>query len=164
MSRSRDNRGRRERKAGSDPELAKLDPYDTVIPDGEYSVAFLSQERFRLYSSFRWAVVMRIVEGEYLGLPLLFFFNIPRLRKWRTPSAKLSLAYEAATGKRAPARIAKVRPESFLTGNLLVARTRTVGRDSNGESRPVDARYSVIDRLVPQSVSRPTPGADDEVN
>ena len=150
MSGSNDKRRRPGRNAGSDPELAKLDPYDTVIPDGEYSVAFLSEEQFRLYTTYRWAVVMRIAEGDHAGLPIFFFLNVPPLRKRRTPSAKLSIAYEAVTGKRAPAQIAKRRPGSFLADKLLVGQTRTVKRNSHGEGRPADARYSVIARLLPQ--------------
>ena len=150
MSRSGEKSRSRNWKAGSDPEFAERDPYDTYIPDGEYSVAFCSENQFRFYSSYRWAVVMRIVEGEHMGLPLLFFLNIPELRKWRTPGARLSLAYEAATGMRAPAQIAKRRPGSFLADKLLVAQTETVERNSYGELRPLDARYSKINRLVPQ--------------
>ncbi|HJO23467.1 MAG: hypothetical protein QF890_03240 [Myxococcota bacterium] len=150
MSRSSGKPRRRNRKAGSDPELAKLDPYDTRVPDGEYPVVFVFEERFRLYRRDVWAVEFRIIEGEHAGLPIFFFLNVPPFKKRRTPSAKMSAAYEAATGRRAPARIAKVRPGSFLAEKPLVGRTRTVERNSYRESRPPDARYSVIDRLLPQ--------------
>ena len=152
MSGSNDKRRRRGRKAGSDPELAKLDPYDTRIPDGEYSVVFVSEDRFRNHNRYVWAVKLSIVDGDHMGLPIFFFLNVPPLRKQRTLSAKLSLAYEAATGKRAPARIAKRRPGSFMADKLLVGQTRTVEHNINGESRPLAARYSVIDRLVPLPV------------
>ena len=136
-------------RAGRDPELAKLDPYDTRIPDGEYSVAFDSEEPFWNHGRQVWGVVFRIVDDEHTGLPIFFFLNIPQLRQRRTPSARLSLAYEAATGRRAPARIAEVRPGSFLAEKLLVGQTRTVEIDIHGQARPLEHRYSVIDRLVP---------------
>lgn len=150
MSRSGARNQRRGSKAGRDPELAKLDPYDTRVPDAEYSVAFLSEERFRNYGRHVWGVVLRIIEGDYAGLPLFFFANVPPLKKGRTPSAKMSAAYEAATGRRAPARIAKVRPSSFLADTPLVARTRTVAKNSHGDLRPADARYSVVYRFLPR--------------
>ena len=110
----------------------------------------MSEERFRNYTRFVWAVVLRIIDGDHAGLPLFFFVNVPPLRKRRTPSAKISAAYEAATARRAPGRIANVRPSSFLADKTLVARTRTVEKNSYGDLRPDLARYSVVDRFLPQ--------------
>ena len=140
-----------------DAEPGHADAYETLVPDGEYEVAYVSEEKFRLFQRQVWAVIFQIVEGEHFGRPLYCFFTIPRLRDRRTPSAKLSMAYEKATGLRPPGKIARYRPSDFLEGCVVLAAVKDAKKDVRGCERPPNARHSVVDHLIRRVSGAPPP-------
>jgi hypothetical protein len=124
------------------------DPVETLVPESEYEIAYVSEEKFSLFRRQVWAVTFQIVEGEHAERQLYAFYNIPPLRDGRTPSATLSRAYEAVTDLRPPRKIARYRPSEFLNGCVVLAAVRTVARDIRGRERPPNARHSVVDQLI----------------
>jgi hypothetical protein len=141
----------------AEAEPGHSDPYETLVPDGEYEVAYVSQEKFSLFRRQVWAVTFQIVQGEHFGRRLYAFYNIPRLRDRRTPSAKLSRAYEAATGLRSPRKIGRYRPSDFLEGCVMATAVRTVERDIQGHERPPNTRHSVVDHVIRRISGAPPP-------
>jgi len=139
--------------------VRERDPYETRVPDGDdYRVGYISEDRIPGRGRKVWAVVFRIVsQGPYFGLPLFAFFNIVPVRKWRTPSSALSIAYEVATGQRAPRDIGKSRPSSFLEGCIFRAAVRAVTKDGNGVPKSTEAQYSRVKHLIELVAGTPKP-------
>jgi hypothetical protein len=53
-------------------------PYDVLLPDGQYRVGYVRTDRGSVYGSPRIFVWFKITEpGEFLGLPLIRFYNEP---------------------------------------------------------------------------------------
>ena len=125
------------------------DPYETLVPPGEYLVGFLrDEEKYRYYGRMCWRCSWQILnEGPYSGLVAYNWFNIPPSNAIR-PSHGLWRAYVVATGLKPPKDLAEHRPRWFLGDSQFQARIRTVDKDSNGVKRPDAASYSRIDFLI----------------
>ena len=121
-------------------------PYETLVPDGEYEVAFRRAEKFRYRGGRQvWAIHMAIVsQGEHLGKPILFFLNAVPKGKKPTPGWRLVSTYEQATGLRPPKHLWRLHPKEFLEGCIFEASVKAGDRDSDGAERPKAARYSKV--------------------
>jgi hypothetical protein len=131
------------------------DPYETLIPDGEYEVTFVSAEKFPSFNRWVWASRFVVVDGPYAGSHLYLFMNVPKIRAGRTPSASISIAYEVATGRKSPPKVARIKPQTFLKDCTFRAAVRVVKKDRTGRTRSECARHSVIDHLVDRVAGTP---------
>jgi hypothetical protein len=126
------------------------DPYETLVPPGEYIVGFLrNEERFPFYGRMCWRCCWQLLdEGPYSGLTLYSWFNLPEADAPIRPSHALYQAYVVATGLRPPKDLAEHRPSWFLGDCQFRAMVRTVDRDPNGVKRPEAASYSRVAFLI----------------
>ena len=126
------------------------DPYETLVPPGEYIVGFLGgEEKFPYRGRVCWCCRWQILdEGPYSGLTLYNWFNIPKPGAPIRPSHALWIAYVVATGLRPPKDLAEHRPSWFLGDCQFRAKVRTVDKDSNGVKRPDAASYSRVAFLI----------------
>ncbi len=126
------------------------DPYETLVPSGEYVVGFLrGEEKYRYYGRMCWRCSWQILsEGPHSGLVLYSWFNVPPPGAPITHSHGLYQAYVVATGLRPPKDLAEHRPSWFLGDCQFQAEIRTVDRDSNRVKRPNAASYSRVAFLI----------------
>lgn len=135
-----------------------IDPYSTLIPDGQYRAAFLRCEKGSAYGAPRWFVWFQITEpGPYLGLPILRFYNVSK-RSWLPRTHNLALDYMALFGCRLPSQL---KPENFLKGCEVLVEIVTVKHQTHGKRRvelPERCWYSKIDRLIRITAGSPPCG------
>jgi hypothetical protein len=112
--------------------VAEKNPQETLVPEGEYSVAFLRCEDGIAYGEARWFVHCQIIdEGQYQGLPLIRYYNKPR-GKILPRTHHLWLDYTALFGRRPPKNL---KPEQFLKGSAMRAQVITVRHTTRGKKR-----------------------------
>ncbi len=131
--------------------LADADPYETLVPPGEYLVGFLRDEdKYRYYGRWCWRCSWQILdEGPSTDLVVYGWFNIPPSDAPITRSHALWQAYVVATrGLTPPKDLAEHRPRWFLGDCQFRAKVRTVDKDSNRVKRPYEASYSRVDFLI----------------
>lgn len=123
-------------------------PQETLIPEGEYQVAYRSYETGYVYDRIVWFVRCEIADGPYRGLPLLRYYNQPRRDRPLPRSHNLALDFIALAGRRPPRTL---KPDELLSGCIVLARVVTVREQRNGK-RPIvlpeGAWYSKIDAFV----------------
>ncbi len=126
------------------------DPYESLVPPGEYIVGFLrNEEKYLFYGRTCWRCRWQILgDGEYSGLFLYNWFNLPEADAPIRPGHAFYQAYVVATGLRPPKDLAEHRPSWFLGDCQFRAKVRTVGKDPNGVKRPDAASYSRVDFLI----------------
>ena len=126
------------------------DPYETLVPPGEYTVGFLRiEEKFPYYGRMCWRCRWQILdEGPYSGRILFSWFNLPEPGAPLRPSHRIWQTYVVATSLRPPKDLAEHRPSWFLSDCLFRAKVRTVDKDPNGVKRPDTANYSRVDYLI----------------
>ena len=117
-----------------------------LIPEGEYTAAFLRCDRAKFYGRERLFLWFRIVTpGEWQGKELYMVCPVPQNKSFGIGS-KFYAAWTIAAGRipkrRYPLSIAVFRKKYF---RVLVT---TVTTNQNGEKRPIEERYSKIDRLI----------------
>lgn len=125
-----------------------LDPFDTLIPEGEYRVGYVGYTTGKPYGRTVYFAVFKITElGNLNGLPILRFYNAydtPRIAR----SSNLFLDYSVITGGRPPRG---VTPGLFLDGCEVLAEVVTVKASGGGQPRAEVAeglRYSKIRRVL----------------
>jgi hypothetical protein len=126
------------------------DPYETLVPPGDYLVGFLrNEDKYQFYGRTCWRCSWQILEeGPYSGPTLYSWFNLPAAGAPLRPSHDYSKAFVVATGLRPPKDLAEHRPSWFLGDCQFQARVRTVDKDSNGVKRPDAASYSRLSFLI----------------
>ncbi len=124
--------------------------FEILVPDDEYLVRWVSEERKVYFRRETWQVLFEFADGEYVGKPLVWFCRVPERdpKKRPGPTSAFFRAYAAATGLRPPKHLATLRPRDFLGDCVLRVRTRVVDRDSHGNERPETASYSRIDSFL----------------
>ena len=121
----------------------------TFVPPGEYEVAFVSEERARVWNRQVWFVKMRIVTlGEHLGSLLLYPLNALPKGKRPTTGHYICSAFLIATERRPPKNLWRLRPSSFLSECVFSARIRTIEKDSKGVVLPPAGHHSRVDCLL----------------
>lgn len=131
----------------SDGDHALADPYATRIPNGEYQVALVGEERQTLFGRDSWRTRWRVTDGEHLGAELYAWWKVPTGARFG-PRNAYAAAVVIALERRAPRNLHTHRPSHFCGDCVFLARVRDVARDSNGVTRPELARYSRLAFLV----------------
>jgi hypothetical protein len=131
----------------------RVDPYETRIPAGDYSVALVAEERQTLFGRPTWRTRWRVTDGKHLGAEIYGWWAIPGPRFG--PRNAYATAVAIATERRAPRDLARSRPSHFFSECVLLARVRDVARDSNGVERPDGARYSRLAYLLRRLAGAP---------
>jgi hypothetical protein len=137
------------------------DPLQTIVPAGEYSVAYLSYETGFVFGRGIYFVRFTIVEpGEYHGHVILRFVNVPK--QWQgkkrdqkarslARSSTLSHDYVSINGRMPPIRV--FSPIDLYKDRVLRVKVVTV-EDQNIDGKrvkvPKDGRYSKINRIIRQ--------------
>ena len=123
-------------------------PQETLVPDGQYRVAYVQWERFNSYGDKKYSVTCTITEeGESFGLPIYRYYNEPT-KAWIPRSHNLWLDYTALIPARPPRSFT---PDLFLKGCEVLAETATVKHQIRGRRRieiPQALWYSKIDRFI----------------
>jgi hypothetical protein len=117
------------------------------IPEGDYVVAFVRDERGRFQGRDRWFLWFRIVRPEsWSGTQLYLVCPCPSKGGKRFGlGSKMIAAATVALGQR-PKRRDRLSSRMFRNKYFL-ARVRTVRRDARGNKRMQEDQYSVIDEL-----------------
>jgi hypothetical protein len=124
---------------------SNADPYATLIPEGQYRVIWQKTETGRVQGGDRFFVHFIVSEpGEYQGLPLRRFYNVPKGRLLPR-SHNLAQDFMALTNRRPPSRL---KPDQFLKGCEVLAEVTTVKRSLQRRELSEDTHYSKIDRLI----------------
>lgn len=124
------------------------DPTSTLIPEGQYGVIFRECESGIAFGTRRYFAHFSISEpGEFMGLPLIRFYNEPRGRILPR-SHNLSLDFTTLFERRPPRNL---KPEDFLKGCEVLAQVVTVRHRVAGRRRiqlADELHYSRIDALL----------------
>lgn len=126
---------------------ASKDPRQTVIPEGEYEVAFLRWEQGKAFGSrLTWFGHFKVVElGDYFGEPLVRYWNAPN--KTIARNSNLGLDYMAVVGRRPPST--GLKPHMFLTNCTVRAKIVMVKTNSRStDELPEECWYSKIDQIT----------------
>ena len=148
------------------------DPFSTLIPDGQYRVAFVSEESGQVFDRRVWFIRLAITEpGEHHGKPLLRFYNMPPGKRRLARSSNLWRDYLQLTCRRPPSR--GCRPSELLAGCEVLAEVvtvteRAISKQEREELKrqgakkipprvpiPPAARYSKVDRLLAITAGTP---------
>lgn len=124
-------------------------PQETLVPEGDYQVAYMRYETGFVYDRTVWFVRCEIIdEGPHFGAPLLRYYNEPRRDRPLPRSHNLALDYLALAGRRPPR---KLKPDQLLSGCIVLARVVTVREQRKGRRPtllPEGAHYSKIDAFL----------------
>ncbi len=132
------------------------DPYETLVPEGEYTVALVSEDRCVLFGRPTWETVWVILdEGLHHQKLLYCWWRIPKKDERIRPSLALAEAYAIATERRPPRDLARRKPSSFLSDSQFAARVRPVTKNRHGVERPAAANYSRVACLVKRVAGTP---------
>ena len=133
------------------------DPYETLVPPGEYTVGFIRiEEKCVYFGRESWRCRWQILdEGPYSGLILFNWFNLPKADAPIRRGHALWQAYAVATDLIPPKNLAEHRPSWFLDDCQFRAKVRTVDKDPNGVKRPDAASYSRVAHLIERIEGRP---------
>ena len=134
------------------PSTAKITDSHCLIEPGEYEMTYALH---RLSTSFGrpnisvWFSV--ISHGPAFGLYLARHYNLEWVKKGGIFKARRHSdcvrEYIAVTGEPVK-RTDRIPLKDRYKGRIIVAKVRTVKKDSKGQSLPELARYSVIERLI----------------
>ncbi len=128
--------------------MPRANPQETLVPEGEYSVAFLRCEKGFAFGDERWFAHFQIIdEGPYQGLLLIRYYNKPR-GKTLPRTHNLWLDYTALFDRRPPKNL---KPKQFLKDSVVCAQVITVRHATRGKKReelPEALHYSKIERLL----------------
>lgn len=144
------------RSVGSLPDESKAEEKDLeptctsdippLIPDGAYEVVFVRAEEKVLWGRPKVFLQFRIMEaGAYLGQVLFMAVTFPSHGRFAL-SSKYLQQWSLAAGKR-PGRRDRMSTRIFRN-KVFLAKVRTVTQSSDGNDRPLDSQYSVIDKLL----------------
>ena len=147
-------------KALGRPHLSVVnpDPMQTLVPEGEYVVAFSHCETGVVFNSkkiFGHFTIDAPDDVNLDGLPLLRVWNCQK-GKHLARSSNLALDYMQVTGRRAPSH--GLKPEHFLKDCRVRVDVVTVKRSSDSRVKadlPKDCHYSKIDRIAGLSMGCP---------
>jgi hypothetical protein len=128
---------------------------EALVPQGEYEVFFAEEKRISWFNRQVWLCVFRISEGEYAGVVLPMWLNIPPGRQPIRRGHAMAQAYVVSTGRRPPRDLGRSRPSWFLGDCAFLAYVRTVRRDMNGVERPEEASYSRVNHLIKRTAGTP---------
>ena len=127
----------------------QLNPQHTLVPEGDYQVAYRGYETASAFTRVVLFVRCEIIDdGPYRGLPLLRYYNKPRPDRPLARSHNLALDYMALSGRRPPN---KLKPDQLLSGCIVLARVVTVRERHEGKRvvvLPEGAHYSKIDAFL----------------
>jgi hypothetical protein len=144
--------GSRRPRAMDEDALGIVGIIPPLVPDREWSGGFVRKEEGRFAQRERYFLWFRITtpgeyfaEEVYLSCPCPKSFQ-PKKSKFGLGS-KLVAAYTVANGNRRP-RKGDTLDLKLFKGKLFRFSTRTVKKDSEGNVRPSDEWYSVIDKLI----------------
>jgi hypothetical protein len=118
---------------------------DTLIPDGDYDLAFVSEKKVKPFGRWSWFVVMKVVShDEHEGKQLLFPLSMIPLGTPPRRSFAIVKAYAVVTRRKPPKDFRRRRPSGFLADCIVSARIRTIKRDSNGVEMAEALHYSRV--------------------
>ena len=123
------------------------DPYSTLIPNGDYQVGLIDEQRQTLFGRDTWRTLWRVVHGEHFGAELFAWWAVPKGQRFG-PRNAFAAAVAIAIERRAPRDLTRHRPSHFCGDCQFLARVREVRHDSNGVERPELARYSRLAYLI----------------
>ena len=122
-------------------------PTETLVPPGDYRVAWDTREREGLFRRKVDYCHLKITEpGEHFGKRLLRVYNVHSGPRPLPRTHNMRRDYVNLTGRRPPSR--GLKPEDFLKGREMLARVRTVVRDFRQRPIPLADQYSVIDEFI----------------
>jgi hypothetical protein len=139
-----------------EPRAKAAHPYETIVPEGKYEVAFIRCEEGTAYREKRWFGHFEIVDlgNQHHGKPVLRFWNIPKGRVART--SNLFRDYVAVTNRRPPMQ--GIKPDKFLKGCIVEVEVVTVEHRNEGRQRikfPESCHYSKINRILRRTAGTP---------
>jgi hypothetical protein len=128
---------------------------EALLPEGEYEVMLVSEERIFFFNRRLWRCLWRVVEGDHAGAESTMWLNIPGKSDSVRRGHAVAQAYVVATGRRPPRDLNRRRPSSYLGGCVFRARVRTVRRDMHGIKWPEKASYSKVNHLIETTAGTP---------
>ena len=132
------------------------DPYETLVPEDEYTVALVREARCIQFRRPTWETTWLIMDsGRYFRLPVYCWWRIPDAGAPVRPSLAFASAYSIATALRPPRDLARRKPFWFAGGCQFLARIRTVDHNSDGVKRPETASYSRLAFLIGRTAGTP---------
>ena len=134
------------------PNLSKLEDSHCLIEPGEYEVTFhrlCTSTAFNRHSIKLWFSIVTF--GPASGLYLPRHYNMEWIKNGGKFKARRHSdcvrEYIAVTGEPVK-RTDRIPLQDRYKGRVIVARVRTVKKDSKGNPLPKLARYSVIEQLL----------------
>ena len=139
-------------------EHGSADELVTLVPPGEYRVAFEKCAEGVVYGSPRFFVHCRITtDGEHQGKPLMRFYNVPPRGRRIARSSGLYRDYVSVIGRRPPKTF---KPVDFLKGCEVLAKVVTVARTQGPNGRwketPEEIHYSKIESILERTAGWPS--------
>jgi hypothetical protein len=126
------------------------------VPPGEYTVAFLKDEKITIWKRSVWVVSMQIMdEGEHYEKIIPYYLNALPKEKRPTPGWYISSAFDKGTGRKPPKDLWRRRPRSFLADCIFRARVRSIKKDSLGVERSEGAYTSRVQCLLERIAGTP---------
>lgn len=131
------------------------DLYAAPLPEGEYIVGFISDQRQSNFGKDSYKILMEVTEGAESGRRILFPVPCIPNKKRPRPNFKYCATWVACTGRRPPKDLWKRRPRNFMKDCVFRASVSTVTKDSKGAIRPIQLRYSRIDQILERVAGTP---------
>ncbi len=126
------------------------------VPPGEYTVAFVKDEKISIWKRSVWVVSMQIIDlGVHIGIVLPYYLNALPKGKRPTPGWYISSAFDKGTGRKPPKDLWRRRPRSFLADCIFRARVRSIKKDSLGVERSEGAYTSRVECLLERITGTP---------
>lgn len=116
-----------------------------LIKNGTYEAQCIRHKDLFVCKSRKRELKFKITMGEYQGVELSMFFNMPYSKKIRQGS-KYYKAWCMANGWQKPTRNAALSPTIFKN-KVFKIKTRTVEPEYNGGPMPKKFWYSVVDSI-----------------
>lgn len=131
------------------------DLYAAPLPEGEYIVGFISDQRQPNFGKDSYIIIMEIAEGAESGRRILFPVPCIPNKKRPRPNFKYCATWVACTGRRLPQNLWLRRPGNFMKDCLFRVCVTTVKKNSKGNDRPTQLYYSKIDRILERVAGTP---------
>jgi hypothetical protein len=134
------------------PSLAKLEDSHCLIEPGEYEVTFIRLSTSKAFNRHSLKLWFSIIDcGPNFGLYLPRHYNMEWVKKGGRFKARRHsdcVREFIAVTNEAVKRTDRIPLQDRYKGRVILARVRTVKKDSKGQSLPELARYSVIEQLI----------------
>lgn len=130
----------------------------TLLPPGEYTLAFLDETKFfhPIWKRVVWNISMKIMdEGAHFGKLIPYYLNAIPKKERPKPGRYITSAFLIAAEMRPPKDLWRRRPSWFMGGCAFRARVRTSKRDSHGVELPEAGHKSKVECLLERVAGTP---------